>query len=149
MDFERKRLNITEAWKGREEIGVTKSGRARIVPLSPRIIEVLQRLRSASPYTEPDDFIICYKNGKRIGETWWRGRFNAALKRADIDTGNRWLTPHSFRHSINTIMRDNGHDPAKIRAILGWMDEEIQDNYTHWQPEHLEWWSDAIDGLWG
>ena len=48
----------------------------------------------------------------------------------DIDIGERWLTPHSFRHSVNTIARDVGHDPAKIRAVLGWMDEEIQDNYT-------------------
>jgi integrase len=41
------------------------------------------------------------------------------------------LTPHSFRHTINTLVRNSGHNPAKIRAILGLMDEAIQDNYTH------------------
>ena len=118
-------MHITEAWKGRKEIGKTKSGRSRIVPLSVRVFEVLDTLRSASVNTEPDDFLFCYRDGKRVGGTWWQKRFKAGLKRAEIDVGERWLTPHSFRHSVNTIARDVGHDPAKIRAVLGWMDEEI------------------------
>ena len=70
------------------------------------------------------------------------------LKAAEIDPGPRWLTPHSFRHTINTIVRDSGHDPAKIRAVLGWMDEEIQDNYTHWQTEDLRRWAEIVDRIW-
>ena len=60
VDFERRCLHITEAWKGRKEIGSTKSGRRRIVPISVRVFEVLDTLRSASVNTEPDDFLFCY-----------------------------------------------------------------------------------------
>ena len=148
VDFEKRCLNITEAWKGKDEIGRTKSGRNRIVPLSNRIVEKLKGLQCFSAHSQPDDFLFCYADGKRVGETWWRGRFMAALERADIEQGERWLTPHSFRHTINTIVRNSGHDPAKIRAVLGWMDEEIQDNYTHWEADHLRKFADIIDEIW-
>ena len=45
-------------------------------------------------------------------------------------------------------MRDTGHDPATIRAVLGWMDEEIQDIYTHWQTEDLRQWAEIVDKIW-
>jgi hypothetical protein len=54
----------------------------------------------------------------RVGETRWHGRFKAALKE------------------------------AKIGAVLGWMDDEIQDNYTHWQAEDLRQWAEIVDGIW-
>ena len=46
-----------------------------------------------------------------------------ALGRAGVDRQSRHLRVHSFRHTINTIRASSSqdHDPAKIRAILGWM----------------------------
>lgn len=38
ISFTDQSLNITDAWKGRDEIGDTKSGRSRIVPLSSRLL---------------------------------------------------------------------------------------------------------------
>ena len=150
--FQERYLDVREAWKGRQVIGETKSRKPRIVPLSRRIIEKLEGLREYSSHVGPDDFLFCYDdgkwNGKRIGETWWAGHFKKALQRAGIEPGDRWLTPHCFRHTINTIVRDSGHDPAKIRAVLGWMDEAIQDNYTHWEPEHLGRWAEIVDEIW-
>ena len=131
VDFNGQCIDITDAWKGKDRIGGTKTGVDRVVPVSPRIIGKLDLLRVDSLNVNPDDFLFGYDNGARVGETWWRGRFHRALRQASIDAGERWLTPHSFRHTINTIVRDSGHDPAKIRAVLGWMDEAIQDNYTH------------------
>jgi len=60
--------------------------------------------------------VFGYDDGSHIGETWWRKRFCAAMKRAGIDWQARHLSPHSFRHTINTIVRNSGQDPAKIRA---------------------------------
>ncbi len=147
INFERRFIHIAEAWKGRDIIGDTKSGRDRIVPLSYRMIEKLETLMEFSLHLKLDDFLFCYDDGKRVGETWWLKRFKAALKRAGIEPGDRWLTPHSFRHTINTIVRNSGHDPAKIRAVLGWMDEAIQDNYTHWEAEHLRQWAEIVDDI--
>ena len=61
--------------------------------------------------------------------------FRRAMKSAGIPLAGR--TPHSFRHTLNTILRSAGQDPAKIRAALNWAGARIQDNYTHWRPEHL------------
>ena len=148
INFENRYILITEAWKGRDEIGETKSGNNRIVPLSDRMTEKLEALKLYSLHVQPDDFLFCYDDGKRVGETWWRKRFKTALKKVEIEPGERWLTPHCFRHTINTIARNSGHDPAKIRAVLGWMDEEIQDNYTHWEAEHLRRWAEIVDEIW-
>jgi hypothetical protein len=45
-------------------------------------------------------------------------------------------------------VRNSGQDPAKIRAILGWMDEAVQENYTHWDLDHLKAWADIVDEIW-
>ena len=44
----------------------------------------------------------------------------------------RNLRPDSFRHSLNTLLRDFGYDAGKIRAALGWSDEKVQEGYTDW-----------------
>jgi integrase len=127
IDFERQVLTVSEAWKGGHEIGPPKWEHNRLVPLSSRTIDRLSRLQAASIRLGSDDFVFCYDNGLHFGETWWRKRFCASLDRASIDRQVRHLTPHSFRNTINTLVRNSGHDPAKIRAVLGWMDEAIQD----------------------
>lgn len=148
INFERQVLIVSEAWKGGDEIDPPKWDHNRLVPLSPRTIDKLLQLQTASIRIAPDDFVFCYDNGSHFSETWWRKRFCMALERAGIDHQARHLTPHSFRHTINTIVRDSGHDPAKIRAVLGWMDEAVQDTYTHWDLDHLKAWADIVDEIW-
>ena len=126
VDFAGQCLNIADAWKGRKEIDTTKSGRSRIVPLSPRMIGKLDNLRVDSLNTQPENFLLCYDDGSRVGEAWWYGRFKKALERVKIVPGDRLLTPLSFCRTINTIGRDAGHDTAKIRAVLGWMEDKCQ-----------------------
>ena len=75
IDFEGRCLNISEAWKGRDEIGGTKSGRSRVVPLSARIVDKFDNLRADSLHLQPDDFLFCYDDGSRVGETWWHEHF--------------------------------------------------------------------------
>jgi integrase len=119
-----------------------------LAPLSTRTIEKLHALEIESIRLAPEGFVFAYDEGSRFGETWWRKRFCKALERAGIDRQARRLTAHSFRHTINTIVRNSGHDPAEIRAILGWMDEAVQKNYTHWDLDHLKTWSDIVDAVW-
>lgn len=148
INFEQSFLAVSEAWKGGSEIGPPKWDHERIVPLSIRTIDKLQQIKFKSIHIEPGDFVFCYNNGIRFGETWWRKRFCRALDKTGIDRKTRHLTPHSFRHTINTIVRNSGHDPAKIRAVLGWMDETVQDSYTHWGLNHLREWADIVDKIW-
>ena len=50
--------------------------------------------------------------------------------------GSTPISPN--RHSLNTILRDTGKDPAKVRAALGWRQERTQDGYTHFDEEHFK-----------
>lgn len=73
-----------------------------------------------------------WKGGKEIGPPKW--------------DHNR-LVPLSPR-TINTIVQDYGHDRAKIRAVLGWMDEAVQDTYTHLDLDHLKALADIVNEIW-
>ena len=64
-------------------------------------------------------------------------------EKVGIDVRARGIKPHSFRHTVATLRRDAGEDPAKIRAALGWTNERTQDGYTHFDADMLR--SDAID----
>jgi integrase len=121
IDFERSFLTVSEAWKGGGEIGPPKWDHTRLVPLSPHTIDHLRRLQAGSIRLGPEDFVFCYDSGARLGETWWRKRFCAALDRAGIDRQARCLTPHSFRHTINTWYGTPGTIPQRFgRFWDGW-----------------------------
>ena len=64
-----------------------------------------------------------------------------------MDYNSYNLRPHSLRHTLNTLLRNAGQDPAKIRAALGWQQESTQDNYTHWKIEHLRGQADIVDSI--
>ena len=66
-----------------------------------------------------------------------------------IDSDRRNFNPHSFKHTLNTLLRNSGLAPAKIRASLGWSQVRIQENYTHWQVEHLKEQINFIDKIFG
>jgi site-specific recombinase XerD len=96
-------------------------------------VNVEQSIRIA-----PDDLVLCYADGSRLGNTWWKKRFSTAMDKAAIDRKARNLSPHSFRHTLNTILIDAGKDPAKVRSVLGWRHEKTQENYTHFDIEHFK-----------
>ena len=77
----------------------------------------------------------------------YRQRFKKAMTSAGLDRVGRNLRPHSFRHTLNTILRGSGTDPALIRESLGWSDEQTQNRYTHWHPEHFDEQRKRLDEL--
>jgi integrase len=148
VDFERELVNVDEAWKGREETGTPKWGHRRVVPLPDVAAAALRDLweRRDPKLAGSDCLVFCYIDGSRLGETWWAKAFAGAMKKAGIDTRTRRIKPHSFRHTVATLRRDAGEDPAKIRAALGWTNERTQDGYTHFDAGMLR--SGAIDEIW-
>ncbi len=140
-------LEIRQAWKDRHELGPPKWNKTRTVPLPTKLAETLTRISKRENHTTPMDLVFCYEDGNRLGGTWWAKRFNAAMEAVQIDRMARSLRPHSFRHTLNSLLRDQGYDPARIRAALGWADEAVQDNYTHWSIESFTGHREAVDGL--
>jgi integrase len=142
-------IHIHEARKGGKEYGGTKTGLKLDIPL-PRITEAaLAKLKEETINNNPESFLFGYPEGKASGETWWRKRFLKTMKKAGIDVKTRHLKPHSFRHTLNTILRERIKDPVLLRAYLGWTNERTQDGYTHFQIEHLREEAETVDGLFG
>ncbi|UCF97016.1 MAG: site-specific integrase [Spirochaetaceae bacterium] len=134
-------VSVVRAWKDLEEIGAPKWDHVRSVPfllLSDRIVKRLGELKEQSIRVAPNDLVFCYEDGSRFGGTWWRKRFCKAMEKAKIDRQARGLSPHSFRHSLNTLLRDRGKDDAKIREVLGWRQRRTQENYTHFDIDHFK-----------
>jgi len=148
IEFEKSYIVIEEAWKDVTTIGKPKSGKTRYTPISKTIIEILLEYKEKKKFsTKDNDLIFSYSDGSRLGETWWKKKFDTALEKAKIKTENRHLTPHTLRHTINTKLRDSGENPDKIRAALGWSSEAIQNRYTHWKPEHFNELGKSIENV--
>jgi len=123
-----------------QDYGTPKNGKARLTPAPGSLIEVLRQWQLRSTHTGPDDLVFCMSDGRRLGETWWRKTFERALRNIGIDDTSRVerkLVPHSFRHSLNMILKRAGIQDEKIRAALGWANPEIQEVYTHWEVDDL------------
>ena len=110
-----------------------------------KCVEALKELRKSSSWVLPDHFVFSYPDGTPRKFTWWKKHFESAMIQAKLMSREggkivnpRNLRPHSFRHSLNTLLRSEDADPAKLREMFGWSSEAVQDRYTHWQAEHFE-----------
>ena len=131
-----------------------KWNKKRKTLMTSKCIDALKELRRSSSWVLPDQFVFCSANGAPRKFTWWKKNFEAAMIQANLmsrEDGHlvnpRNLRPHSFRHSLNTLLRDEGADPAKLREMFGWSNEAVQDGYTHWQVEHFEAQRSKIEDL--
>lgn len=107
----------------------------------------LKILRRKSEHVLPDSLVFHNPDGSRKGTTWWNTQFRKAMRQAKIKAQERNLTGHSFRHSLNTLLRAKGYSDEKIRAALGWTNPKTQANYTHFNTDHLREQADIVDGL--
>lgn len=148
VDFDNSVINVNQALRGRE-IAPPKWQKVRISPITEKCIEELKKLRSESSWILPDSFVICPVTGEPFGVTWWRKRFYRAMKLAGIDRVGRNLRPHSFRHSLGSLLAGAGADGARIRASMGWSSEAVQAGYIHWQAEHFDGQREIIEKLLG
>lgn len=126
-------IHINESWKnGWTHIGDTKSGKERDVVIPSVLVSCLKKFYLLTPYNKPDDFVICKEDGTAYSQQRWYKAFNRALEAVGIEKPkDKHLKPHSFRHTLNTLLRNSGENPMIIRDMLGWADESIQDHYTH------------------
>ena len=104
-------------------------------------------LRRESEHVLPDALIFSNPDSSRKGTTWWNTRFRKAMKQAKINTKEQNLTGHSFRHSLNSILRAKGYSDEKIRAALGWTNPKTQAGYTHANGETLQRMADSLDDI--
>ena len=109
-----------------------KWDKIRGTPITGQCIKALKKLRLKSTWILPNQLVFCHIDGSPMKFTWWKDQFKNAMKRAGINPTERNLVPHSFRHSVATILEQEDYNPDKIRATMGWSSERTRKGYTHY-----------------
>lgn len=91
----------------------------RSVALMPSLMRDLLRHRATTPYSGDDDPIFASLTGVHQDDHNVRRRLRPAAAAAGVV----WATPHVFRHSLATELRDRGYDADVIAKVLGHTDE--------------------------
>ena len=152
VDFESGIITIPKALGKDGKIGETKGRKIRYTPIFDFVLwpdcRALLSLKNLRDYQQTARIrpitqgVFSYPDGSQRKQTWWRKRYIAALKAANI---NRKREPeklpldgHSFRHTLASYLKGAGVGDDLIRQFCGWSCARMQANYTHLEPEVLE-----------
>lgn len=151
VHLETESLDVIEAVQDQSAaapIGPPKWGKLRIGLSIPKpIADDLRELRSAMAtagpeYIAPDVPVITDASGGIVGPTWVSAMWKHVEEKAPdvgIQFGDRWLTPHSCRHSLNTWLLIEGAPPLQVQEFLGWESDAgralaaMQQHYGHFE----------------
>ncbi len=158
LDLTGQTVSIRRAWKSDRVLGKPKWEKVREgIPLPEVTARRLRELRKLSVHVLPDALVFHETDGRRKSGRWWQETFRAAMEKhraevkkaagAPFDWKARNLKPHSMRHSLATLLKDEGIDDLKIRALLGWSSEKTQAGYTHTSAMNLRDQAAIIDSL--
>ena len=110
-----------------KEYPKTEAGDRRVAVI-PHLSRELVRHRAASPHAGARDPIFATKYGTHISAHNIRRVLRPIVK----DLALEWVTPHVFRHSLATPLRDAGYDANAIARVLGHSDPSFtQRTYIH------------------
>lgn len=90
----------------------------RSVAILPSLARSLMRHRTTTAYAEDAAPIFPTLTGTHQDDNNVRRRLRPAAQAAGVP----WATPHTFRHSLATEMRDRGYDATIIARVLGHSD---------------------------
>jgi integrase len=122
-------LFIDRAVKNCGGIGSTKTGEIRFVPLNSRAERYLEQWKGESQFTQDEDLIFYGRGGPYSTKEVDR-YFAQVLKKQEIKINQRWLVPHSLRHTFNTFMR-TVLPAAVLQACTGHKSEGMSNHYDH------------------
>ncbi len=149
-------LDIVNAWKDTEELGTPKWDKPRAIPASNQTRKLLDWYKKRRKRTAAKDLLFCQEEtGGRRDSTWWNKNFAGPMTRSNLpslDADGRKRTPHSLRHSLNTILLQAGCNPLLVREYLGWSEDGprmtgVQKGYTHFSVTDMKGVLEVIDGL--
>ena len=127
-------LLVEQAVKSDGEIGPPKSGDIRGVFLPRRTKYMLAWWREQSPFTGADDFVF-YGEGpdRHLNRKTISRKFSPALDAAGIESGDRYITAHSLRHTYNSQMRKVLPE-GLLQYMMGHKSRSMTERYTNLLP---------------
>ena len=110
IDFEYEIIELLE----------TKSGKSRKIPISSKMMKVLEEAKNGTEYVFINkDTGLPYNDIKKS--------FHTVLKKAEIKD----FRFHDFRHTAATRMLEKGADIRTVQEILGHSSVKVTERYTH------------------
>jgi integrase len=161
VDMQSGRVRIIEAFKdsANRTLGLPKWNKPREIVLPKMTLERLRAWRQLSQHTEDGDRVLATIDGWALGVTGMKGmiaRTMAAAEKAKLlKLEGRSVTPHSFRHALNTHLLAAGVSPLLVQTYLGWTSAEakvltrVQALYTDLRLLNLDEVAKAIEKLYG
>ncbi|KHN92819.1 integrase [Pectobacterium actinidiae] len=122
-----------------------KMRRPHLVPLSNQVIDALQQL-----FAVTGRYNLVFPGRNDITKPMSEASINQVLKRIGY---HGKATGHGFRHTMSTILHEQGYNTAWIELQLAHVDKNtIRGTYNHAQYLEqrrgmLQWYGDFIDGL--
>ncbi|MEQ9899559.1 tyrosine-type recombinase/integrase [Pectobacterium punjabense] len=122
-----------------------KMRRPHLVPLSDQVIDALQQL-----YAVTGRYNLVFPGRNDITKPMSEASINQVLKRIGY---HGKATGHGFRHTMSTILHEQGYNTAWIELQLAHVDKNtIRGTYNHAQYLEqrrgmLQWYGDFMDGL--
>jgi integrase/recombinase XerD len=116
-----------------------KGSKQRIAYLYPKALAELQRylnttrLKLVGANTAETALFVNHR-GERLTRQWVWTILKTNGKRAGI---NRWITPHTLRHSFATHLLQNGASLRHVQELLGHSSISTTQVYTHLTNNHL------------
>ena len=119
-----------------------KMRRPHIVPLSVQALEIIEKITG--------NFHLMFPGRNDPSKTMSEASINQVFKRIGY-TGR--VTGHGFRHTMSTVLHEQGYNTAWIETQLAHLDKNaIRGTYNHAQyldgrREMLQWYADYMDSL--
>ena len=109
----------------------TKTKENRNIPLHPEMMDILQKLMKKNG----KGFVFSQNGGVTpIDQKTMRKEFHKALKRigmTDAEIKKRGLTPHGWRHYLNTEMQTQGLSIPQVQSVTGHNSIRSTERYNH------------------
>ncbi len=122
-----------------------KMRRPHIIPLSTQALAIIEQIR-----TMTGQFPLLFPGRNDPSKTMSEASINQVFKRIGY-TGR--VTGHGFRHTMSTVLHEQGYNTAWIETQLAHVDKNaIRGTYNHAQyldgrREMLQWYSDYMESL--
>lgn len=107
---------------------VAKNRKARTVPVSKKVIKLLNQLIQENEYSFHSEYIFAVSEFNYYNRYNYNQRLKEYAKLANI---NKSVHPHLFRHTSATKWLENGGGLEELRLILGHSKYDMVKRYAH------------------
>lgn len=119
VDFEGLKISLRRGLFRKKETSMKTNASRKPVPILPEMVEVLLQWRTETPYPADTDWVFAspFTKGKR--PYWAESAMTDHIRPAAIRAGvKKHIGWHTFRHSLATLLGQNGENVKVVQELL-------------------------------